>query len=152
MTIRDVVAAFVLADPTVASLIGTRLRPDWLPEKITYPAVVIKKIDIVRPAHLRGVASLATMRVQFDVYAAPASGISSRGTADAVGNAIRHRLDGLNPTIDTLTDASTSPPTDIWAWIEIAPESDGVEPEIQGGLSTLVVDYLVKYQTHGGLY
>ncbi len=152
MTIRDLVAAFVLADTTVASLIGTRLRPDMLPEKITYPAVVIKKIDIVRPGHLRGVASLATMRVQFDVYAAPTSGVSSRGTADAIGTAIRQRLDGFNPTVGVLTDTTTSPATDIWAWIAIAPESDGVEPELYGGLSTLSVDYLVQYQTHGGLY
>ncbi len=149
MTIRDLVGAYVLADPTVAGYIGTRLRPDMLPQKIAYPAAVIKKISIVRPGHLRGVASLATMRVQFDLYAAPVSGASSRGTVDAIGTALRLRLDGF---VGTLTDTGTSPATPVRVSIAIEPESDGVEPDIDGGLWTLSVDYLVQYQTHGGLY
>ncbi len=149
MTMRDVVCAFVLADPSVAALIGTRLQPDMLPAKIAYPAVEIKEIDTQRPAHLRGVASLARMRLQFDVYAAPVSGVSSRGLADAVALAIRQRLDGFN---GTLPDGSTSPATNIRTWIALEHQGTGVEPDIHGGLSTATADYFVDYQTHGGIY
>lgn len=149
MTIRDLIAAYVIADGDVAALIGTRLYPDMLPEKVTYPAAVIQAIDIVRPNPLRGVASLARARIQIDVYAQPTSGVGSRAKADQVGAAIRARLDGQALT---LTDTTTSPDTDVQAWVMFDLETEGVEPEIHGGLSRHTQDFLVQYRTSGGDY
>lgn len=150
MTIRDLVTAFVLADGTVSSLIGTRLYPDVLPSKVTYPAVKIQMIDVQRPGSLRNQASIATARLQFDVYAGPTAG-GSRGKADTVAAAIRRRMldDGL---FCTLTDTTTSPSTAIWAWMSHADEREGPFEDIHGGLSEYSVDYFVQYQTHAGAY
>lgn len=155
MTIRDLVKDYLLADATLAGLISTRLYPDMLPQKVTYPAAVIQRIDTIRPGTLRTVAGLATARIQVDVYAQPASGLSSRALADAVGAAVRTRLDGFGfkSGADTeLTDTTTSPATPIRAWIRADPETDGVDPELHGGLSRHTADYLVQYQTQGGAY
>jgi hypothetical protein len=141
VTIRDLVRDYVLADGTVAGLIGTRLYPDMLPQKCTYPAGVIQAIDIVRPNTLRGVASLARARIQIDVYAQPTSGSSSRSAADAAGTAIRQRLDGFAGLLDT-----------VQAWVMFDLETEGAEPEIHGGLSRHTADYLVNYQTQAGAY
>ena len=150
MTIRDLVTAFVLADGTVASLIGTRLYPDTVPQKVVYPAVKIQVIDVQRPGTLRNQASLATARIQFDVYAGPTTG-GSRAKADVVGSAIRRRIltDGL---FCTLTDTTTSPATSILAWMSHADEREGPFEDIDGGLSEHTADYFVQYQTQGGAY
>jgi hypothetical protein len=155
MTIRDLVKNYLLADSTVGSLISTRLYPNLLPQKVTYPAAVITAVDIVRPPTLRKVAGLAKARIQLDVYAQPASGQSSRAVADQVGAAIRRRLDGFgwkSGADTTLTDTTTSPHVDVRAWITADPETEGVEEEIHDGLSRHTADYLVDYQTQGGLY
>lgn len=149
MTIRDLVTAYLLADGAVMTVIGTRLVPDMLPEKINYPAGVIQAVDIIRPNPLRGVASLATARIQVDIYAAPASGVSSRALADQGGAAVRRRLDGFD---GTFMDETTSPATPVRAWITFEQERTLAEPEIHGGLSRHSADYLVQFQTQGGLY
>lgn len=149
MTIRDLIRDYVLADATVASLIGTRIYPDQLPQKVTYPAAVILSVDIVRPNPLRGVASLASARVQFDVYASPGNGQSSRARADAAGTAIRNRLDGQAPT---LSDTSVSPAVGVNAWVRFDLETENAEPELDGGLSRHTADYFVQYQTRTGAY
>lgn len=147
MTIRDLIRTYVLADATVTSLIGTRLYPDMLPQKATYPAAKLFVVDTVRSGHLHGVASLAAARIQFDVYAAAASGPGARGVADAIGAAIRQRLAAR---VVTLTDTDTS--TDVFVQIGEPEEREGVEPEINGGLSDWSADFLVHYQTHAGAY
>lgn len=148
MTIRDLVKAYVLGDATVMSLISDRLYPDMLPQKVTYPAGVILAVDVVRPNSLRTVAGLARARIQIDVYAAP-SAVSSRGSADACGAAIRQRLDGFD---GSFYDTTTSPATPVRAWVLFDSETEGVDPEIHGGLSRHSADYLVQFQTAGGTY
>lgn len=149
MTIRDLIRAYVLADATVASLLGTRLYPDLLPEKVTYPAGKLFVVDIVRPGQLHGPASRAVARIQIDVWAAPTSGPGARGTADAIGAAIRQRLAAQNVT---LLDDSVSPALPVFAQIGEPEEREGVDPEINGGLSDWSADFLVSYQTHAGVY
>lgn len=149
MTIRDLVRAYVLADADVTALLGTRLYPDMLPQKVTYPAGVIQAIDIVRPNTLRNVATLARARIQIDVYAQPADGESSRTVADNCGTAIRQRLDGF---AGEWTDASVSPDVAVKAWVTFDLETEGAEPDIHGGLSRHTADFLVQYQTQSGSY
>ena len=149
MTIRDIVRDYVLDDGTVAGLLGTRLYPDMLPQKVTYPAAVILNVDTLREPSLRTVAGLATARLQIDVYAAPVSGASSRMLADQCGAAIRQRLEGFD---GTMPDHSTSPATDVRVWIVFDQERSGVEVEIHGGLSRHSADYLVDFQTQDGFY
>jgi hypothetical protein len=154
VTIRDLVAAYVLDDMVVAGLLGTRLYPNMLPQKVTYPAGVIQAIDIVRPNALRSVATLARARVQMDVYCDPNTAASlgssgSRAIADACGAAIRRRLDGF---VGTFSDTSSSPATPVNAWVTFDLETEGAEPEIHGGLSRHTADYIVEYATSGGSY
>jgi len=150
VTIRDMVKDFVLADVTVGNLLGTRMYPDRPPQKAVYPVAKIKSVDTERPGHLRGPASLAEVRMQFDVWAAPTVG-GSRAMADRVGAAIRRRL-----TVDgsscVLFDTTTSPPTPVLAWIRDAQEREGAPEDINGGLSDYSADFFVQYQTHGAIY
>jgi hypothetical protein len=151
MTIRDMVRDYVLADGTVAASLGTRLYPDMLPEKVTFPAGVILAVDILRPNTLRTVASLGRARVQIDIYAQPQTNPprGSRSVADDLGNAIRRRLDGFSGALE---DTSTSPASPVRAWVTFDLETEGAEPEIHGGLSRHTADYLVEFQTAGGYY
>lgn len=155
MTIRDLVAGYLLADGAIAALIGRRLFPDMLPQKLTaYPSATIQAIDIVRTNSLRRVASLARARIQVDAYCDPngASTVGfsgSRAVADAVGTAVRRRLDGFD---GVLLDQGTSPAQPVRAWITFDLETEGAEPEIHGGLSRHTADYVVEYQTQGGTY
>ena len=151
MTIRDLIRDYVLADATVSASLGTRMYPDMLPQKVTFPAAVILSVDIVRPNTLRAAATLARARIQFDVYAQPDpdAGLGSRAVADAVGTAIRRRLDGQ---VLTLTDDSNSPSVDVNAWVIFDLETENAEPELHGGLSRHTADYLVQYQTQSGAY
>lgn len=153
MTIRDLVTQYLLSQATVTALVGTRIKPDMLPQKTTYPAVVLRSIDVVRPPTLTSVAGLATARIQVDVYADATSG-SARAMADRVATAIRLVLDGFGWKDGAdlyLTDATASP-GDVRAWIRHANERDAVEPGIAGGLSERSDDYLVQFQTSGGSY
>ena len=149
MTIRDLIRDYVLADATVTSLIGTRMYPDQLPAKVTFPAAVILSVDIVRPNPLRSVATLASARMQVDVYAQPTSGLSSRALADAAGTAIRQRIDGQALM---LSDTSVSPAVDVTAWVRFDLETENAEPDLHGGLSRHTADYLIHYQTQSGAY
>lgn len=149
MTIRDMVRAYVLADGTVSTLLGTRLYPDMLPQKVTYPAGVIQSIDVIRPPSLRTVAGLARTRIQIDVYAQPVPPKGSRVIADECGTAIRRRLDGFNGLLD---DSSSSPGTAVRAWVMFDVEMSQAEADIGGGLSRHSADYFVHYQTSHGVY
>ncbi len=150
MTIAGLVRQFVLADVGVASLIGTRIYPDDLPQKVpAYPAVKLQTVDANRISVLKGKASSARVRLQFDVFAAPTAG-GSREAADAVGTAIRMRLEAF---VGYLTDGTISPPVDVYVQVVEGPnERGGTADEINGGLSEYGADYLVEYETHGGAY
>lgn len=149
MTIRDLVRAYLLADSAIVALIGERMYANLLPQKVTYPAVVIQAIDIIRPNTLRSVASLARARIQLDVYVAATSGASSRAVADGIGTALRQRLDGFS---GSFSDDSVAPTVAVPAWATFEAENEGVVEDIAGGLSRQSADYLVQYQTVGGVY
>ncbi len=159
MTIRDMVSAYVLADMTIASLLGTRLYPE-LPQKLPYPAAKLFRVDTVRPPTLRSVSALPRARLQFDLYcdgngAAAVGYTSSIGVVNALEAALRVRLDGFGWKADAeqyLFDTSMSPALPIRAWIRIDTEESGVEPTTNGGLSEVHVDYFVDYQSHAGVY
>ena len=153
MTIRDLVRDYVLADNAVTAL-GGRLYPDQLREKTAYPAGVILAVDVVRPNALRQVASLARARVQIDIYcdtngAATGGFTGSRSAADALGTAIRRRLDGF---VGKFSDTSSSPATPVQAWVTFDLETENAEPGLSGGLSRHTADYIVEYQTQAGAY
>lgn len=149
MTIRDLVRDYVMADNAVIAAGLTRLYPDQLPEKVTYPAGVILAVDIVRPNSLRAVAGLARARVQIDIYANPGNQQGSRTRADAIGSAIRRRLDGFDGSFE---DTSSSPATPVRAWVTFDLETENAEPGLSGGLSRHTADYIVQFQTAGGQY
>lgn len=144
MTIRDLVRDYILADATVAGLVGDRLWPNQLPQKVTYPAGVITQVDVVRDNTLRAVASLADARIQVDWYVAPTVG-GSRKIADDIGAATRRRLDGFAGTMTAGSDT-------LGVWIVFDGEVAVPSEDIAGGLERHTAEYKVQYQTAGGVY
>lgn len=88
MSIIDDLRTYLLADATVASLIGTRMFPVKLPQNPTFPAVMIQTISGERVHSTDGASGLAGPRIQIDCWA------ESYADADAVFEAVRKRLDG----------------------------------------------------------
>lgn len=70
----------------VATLLGTRVYPDHLPQSPTLPAAVYYGISGTDEPRLSGLAGFATQRIQLDAYA------STRLAANALALAIRDAL------------------------------------------------------------
>ena len=73
---------------TVATLLGTRIYPDKLPQGATLPAAVYYGISGTDEPQLSGLLGRAEQRIQVDSYA------STRTAANALALAIRDALTG----------------------------------------------------------
>jgi hypothetical protein len=104
MTAMEALRAHLLADTSIAALVGARIYPRKLPATVTMPSIVLTKISEVRYGSLRGPASLARPRVQVDSWATTQDG------AVALGTLCRQRLEGYS---GTWTDAG-SPAVPSW--------------------------------------
>ena len=84
---------YVLADPTVAALIGTRMYPVAMPQKVGLPAVSYQTVGgISQPVMLHD-DNLPMTRLQVDCWAL------SFSTAQAVDQAIRSLFHNFEMTI-----------------------------------------------------
>lgn len=99
MSIATDLRSFLLADGTIAGLIGTRLYPNLLPQSPTFPAMTFGWVSGNRFHHLDGAAGIAGPRVQFDCWAL------TYLEAEALFEALRLALDGFRG------DIGGSPPT-----------------------------------------
>jgi hypothetical protein len=84
------IRTFVLADATVASLIGTRMYPLNLPQAPTFPAITYQWISGQHVQSINDRSGLSGPRVQFTAWAI------TYLQAEAVFEALRKRLDGFN--------------------------------------------------------
>lgn len=92
MTIAAGLRTFLLADSTIASLIGSgsaaRLYPVKLPQGPTMPAITYQTISGQRVHSADGASGLSGPRIQIDCWG------STYAQADALFEAVRKRLDG----------------------------------------------------------
>jgi len=92
---------YLLSKSSITNLVGTRVFPDYIPQKnSTYPAIVYQIISDTPEHTLAGAAGYTGTRVQLDVYAA-----TSLVRAQVV-EALRNVLQGFPPT-STLTMGTT---------------------------------------------
>lgn len=92
---------YLLSKSSITNLVGTRVYPDYIPQKnSTYPAIVYQIISDTPEHTLAGAALHTGTRVQLDVYAATAL------VRAQVVEALRNVLQGFPPT-STLTFGTT---------------------------------------------
>lgn len=87
-TIVEGLRTFLLADATLAGLIGTRVYPMILPQNPTLPAVTYQVIDGTSDVTTDGPTGLANPRIQIDCWGA------TYGAMVPVFEAVRKRLNG----------------------------------------------------------
>lgn len=81
---------YLLSDPTLSGLIGTRLHPLTLPQGSTFPAISYQVVTNSHFHTLGGPVDLERPRIQFDVYA------TTYMVMDAVAEALRTALDAAS--------------------------------------------------------
>ncbi len=140
MSINAALRDHLLGEPAIVALVSTRVFALRLPQKVTYPAVVLTRVSAIRYGNLRGPASLARPRYQVDSWAQTADG------AQALGALCRQRLEGFVGTWPT----DDSPVVDIRVSIIFDSEMDMFEEDVSGGLCRHSADYFVFHGTNGG--
>ena len=97
------IRTYLLSKSSITSLIGTRVYPDYIPQKnSTYPAIVYQVISDTPDHTLAGAALHTGTRVQLDVYAE-----TSLVRAQVV-EALRNVLQGFPPAGTTTMGSSDS--------------------------------------------
>lgn len=76
----------LLADASVAALVGTRIQSDVLEQGQTLPAITYQVIDTVPNETLAAISDVSRARVQVDCFGA------TRGAANALADAVRLSL------------------------------------------------------------
>jgi len=93
MTLREIVYGRCVGHAGIAALVGTRVYPDRLPEKVTYPAISyvapVSEDGSLYRTH-DGAGGRKVSRVQFNCYAATGGG------AAALADQVRLAWDGWN--------------------------------------------------------
>jgi hypothetical protein len=93
MSIRDDFRTYLLTKNLTAQ-VGSgdsgRIYPDFLPQGMTLPAIVLTKVSDVGAHDSGGANTWAVARVQVDCYA------GSRTQADTVAEAVRNACDGFS--------------------------------------------------------
>ena len=133
--IEHAIRTFVLADPTVAGLIGPRWHPVTLPQGSAFPAVTYQRVSTSPTASHDGPCGLAELRLQVDIW----GDVAGRwDTVAEVGHALRQALDGVRGAFG-----------DIWvSRIALANEHDTFEPDVK--LWRRMQDYRVYHQEATG--
>lgn len=132
------VRAYILADATVAGLIGTRLYPIKVPQAGTFPAATMQKITEPRFGHLRGGGALAAPRYQIDAWTR-----ESFTGSQALAKAIRDRISGF---AGVLEDSTESPATSYLVKIRFDDSRDMFEPDVNGGYYRTSTDYVIWHR------
>jgi hypothetical protein len=140
VTVYEPIRARLLASGAIAALVGARVYPLRLPQKPTFPAIVLLRVSGIRATHLHGAASLARPRVQVDCWA------PTLDQAAALGALCRQQLENYSgPYTDT-----ESPATTITVQTVFDEEHDLFDEDINGGTCRHSADYFVFHSTAGG--
>lgn len=78
MSIEDAIYSRASGYAGLSALVVTRIYPDKLPQKPTYPAVTYQRVSSQRPAAMNADVGVMRERFQFDVWA------TTRASQDAV--------------------------------------------------------------------
>ncbi len=140
MNISGELRAYLLADAGIAALVSQRVYSLRLPQKVTFPAVVLTPISGLRYETLNSTATLARPRYQVDSWALTEDG------ATTLGGLCRRRLDGFT---GTWTD-DESPQTEVSVAITFENEQTLFEEDISGGMCRHSADFFVWHGTAGG--
>jgi hypothetical protein len=95
MSLSEDLRAFLLADATIASLIGARIYPIVLPQGPTVPALTYHWVSIDEIYTMAGPSGLVVKRIQFDCWA------ETFKEVEALSDAIRLRIDGFSGWLNT---------------------------------------------------
>jgi hypothetical protein len=85
----------LLADATVAGMVGTRIYPLFVPQDSAFPAIRYQRLVTPRTRSLLGPSGLAAPTFQYDCYGEQPSGVTE---AKLLAEAVRHVLDGYRGT------------------------------------------------------
>jgi hypothetical protein len=142
-SIGDLLKATLLADGTVAGLLGTSpsgpsIFPDTEPQKVGLPSLTYQRISGQRTVILNGIPSAGVPRYQLDARAITKSG------AQALGRAVRQALHAASNT--TWTDGVVS----VRAQVEFTDERDLTEEGVNGPVYRHSADYFITHGTLAG--
>ena len=111
--IETAVRSILLADPTVASLVGARIYTGILPQRPTFPAITLKKVDKLSGLTLSDAVGPNTLRLQVDCWANDVDGM--RALAAAVNGADDQSTNGpLHGSSGGGASPSTGPTAGIY--------------------------------------
>jgi hypothetical protein len=92
MSLSTDIRRLLLSKSAITSLVGTRVYPAHIPQKInTFPTITYQLISTNAAHHLAGGAGYCEKRLQLDVYA------ENEVSRDAVVEAVRNQLQGFPP-------------------------------------------------------
>jgi hypothetical protein len=92
--IRPALRAYLLADPTISSLVGgVRVHSSRMPQNQVAPSIVYAKVSEVGDYNMAGDSGLGQVRMQVDSWA------QSNDAATQLANAVYDRLSGFRNTI-----------------------------------------------------
>jgi hypothetical protein len=75
------VRAVLLADATVAALVGDRIYPKTLPQDVTLPAITYQRISTIGDLDLDGDQATAAVRVQLNLWSESYDGVCALARA-----------------------------------------------------------------------
>lgn len=149
MTLGEGLRRFVLADPVIASIVGTQMFPGLraLPQSVLKSpsdpsgAITYGRFAGGRATPLKGVATLAQPLLQIDSWA------RSQDRATELGSFVRQRLDAFN---GYWGDEGSPGSVRFFVQIRFLTERDETEQEINGGLGLHTAEYQISHGTAGG--
>ena len=124
----------------VTAIVSTRIYSERLPQKPTYPAVLVRLVDEPRDAHLRG-GIRDKARVQVDAYVAEGNGTDAKQTCDELADAIHG--DDAGSGLSGWAGSIGSPAFQVQGIIPIARGSDYESDELH--LYRVWQDYQVLF-------
>ena len=92
MSIEPGLFAHLAADAGVASLVGSRIYPDRLPEAAPLPAITYQRVSTVAEQGVGGLAGLSSARVQLTAWA---EGPGRYAAAKEIAGAVAQSLSGF---------------------------------------------------------
>lgn len=147
MDIFTHVRAYLLEPSELRTALGTRIYPVKLPQNPTFPALTFSRVSGVRHPSLKGRASLASPRYQFDIWEREGRVPNAFNVTQSLGRALMDRLEGMNITV---LDDDVSPAEERIVSFEFDSDRDLYDADVNGGLYRYSADYFIWFQTGEG--
>lgn len=145
MTVEQVICDRLLDISALAARVATRVYLEKLPQRPTYPAVVVQLIDDSSRYHLRGEVDGARARVQVDSYAAETAGVNAYESATDVAALVHGDGRGVSSTgLSGWKGARGNPAFEVLACLRVDRRKRYESDELR----TICIsqDYMVTYR------